>query len=450
LRWGTLARFPFEQDELYTLQESRELFATTLLPGIDARPLYYLLHHLVTPLLPPTELGARLPAFLFGIAGLALTWRLGQRLAGEAAGFLALTLAVVSPWHLYISGEARYYSLVYLLAVLVVLVLLRIQERDRWSDAGLLAVLLVAGTLTHPSFAFPMAGIALATFVDPGQLRPRWPGRRLLFGAWVPAATGLLLYFATLRALGRGGAVANWSGRGWAATVSLLPAMAQLVTLSVLAASAAGIIIALLPRSSIRSRAFGLVALGGAFAGATLLLLASTRTNVYADYGAAMLPLAFGAVAGVVLLPGTGRPGAVAGLLAFILTMGGLPETISQLSDGMRFDYRPAFQRISAAGPDRPALVWPRVVQQHYAPELRTIEFRYEVGQLDSVARTVPEFWVVASYHRQGMVGQAPAATEAWLSRHCRSDFTSEGKRFDYRIYRVTLFACSGVPPARR
>ena len=53
--------FPFEQDELYTVDEATNLFHTKLLPGIQARPVFFLLEHPVVVLLPhvPAILRAR-------------------------------------------------------------------------------------------------------------------------------------------------------------------------------------------------------------------------------------------------------------------------------------------------------------------------------------------------------------------------------------------------------
>jgi len=50
----------FDQDELYTLVESTHLFSTTLEPGIEARPVYYLLQHALLGVVPHTEIGLRI------------------------------------------------------------------------------------------------------------------------------------------------------------------------------------------------------------------------------------------------------------------------------------------------------------------------------------------------------------------------------------------------------
>src|SRR5690606_7533208 len=79
--WGAVS-LPFEQDELYTILESRDLFATTLKPGIDARPLYYLIQHPLLDVLPQTPLGLRLLPLAFSLAGLWATYVLAERIGG--------------------------------------------------------------------------------------------------------------------------------------------------------------------------------------------------------------------------------------------------------------------------------------------------------------------------------------------------------------------------------
>src|SRR3954469_21272860 len=74
LRWYTIVKFTWDQDELYTIQEARDLFQTKLPPGINARPLYYLLQHPLLSLLPQTTVMLRLLPFAFGTLGLWVTW----------------------------------------------------------------------------------------------------------------------------------------------------------------------------------------------------------------------------------------------------------------------------------------------------------------------------------------------------------------------------------------
>src|SRR5687768_13520498 len=105
---------PFEEDELYTVIEAGLLLDSPLTPGIHARPLYFVVQHLLLPITPITHAGLRALPVLFGVLGIAVTWLLGYRLFGAIGGAVSAFLVAVSPWHLHASGMARYWSLIYL------------------------------------------------------------------------------------------------------------------------------------------------------------------------------------------------------------------------------------------------------------------------------------------------------------------------------------------------
>ena len=193
LRVYEVFRFPFEQDELYTIDEATNLFHTRLLPGIQARPVFFLLEHPFLSVIPHTEPFLRLLPLLFGVAGVWVTWRLARDLAGPMAGLVALLLVAISPWHLYVSGFGRYYSLLYLLAALVYWLLPRAYDANQPRGYLLVLVPLLLGSWTHPSFVFPMIGVALAVSFFPvhGPARFRWPSREAWTWLWGPI--GLLL-----------------------------------------------------------------------------------------------------------------------------------------------------------------------------------------------------------------------------------------------------------------
>src|SRR5205823_6641039 len=244
LRLRGLITFPLEQDELYTVQEATQLFRTTLKPGISGRPLYYLLEHVLLAAGPATPLLLRLPPLLFGLAGVWATWRLGARLFGVTAGWVAGLLVAISPWHLYMSGFARYWSLVYLLVTLLFLCLAVAASTDRSRDYAGAAATGILGSLTHPTFLFAGLGAALR----------------------------------------------------------LLPAMVQWTTPTVCAAGGMGALLLLALRERPAWRRFGAMALVGIASTTVLLFVLATRTDVYADYGIAMLPLVFVASGALVAL----------------------------------------------------------------------------------------------------------------------------------------------------
>ncbi|MEP6474531.1 MAG: glycosyltransferase family 39 protein, partial [Gemmatimonadota bacterium] len=376
LRLYGLQSQPWDQDELYTLRDAADLGAYSQSvggPGIAARPIYYLITWGLLKVAAPGPLMARFPAFLFGVAGVWVTWLLGRAVFGIRAGLLAAFLVAISPWHLYSSQFARYWTLVYLCSALACLWLIQAFDRDRPRDWAAAALIIMTGLLTHPTFAFPLVGIVagLTLVGADGAIRWRWPTANALRYFWgtllALAATALLV----MKLVGSRHALSNWSGRGLVATVLLVPAIVEWLSPTLAATAAAGMAgMAWGPRD----RRFALVALLGCGGALTLLLAASLRGDVYADYGMAMLPLVFVVIGGAVERlsePFGSRAGLVAGGAAVVLAASTLPSTISHLNDGTRFDYRPAYEFVAAQPGNHLVMGWPDVVAHAYAPGIR-------------------------------------------------------------------------------
>jgi hypothetical protein len=437
----------FAQDELYTVIESTKLFHSSLRPGIGARPLYYLLEHVLLGVRPPTPLALRVVPFVFGVLGVWLTWLVGKIVIGEVAGLLAAFLLAISPWHLFASGMARYWSLVYLLTALGYLALHRAEQRGRTQDYVVAVTVWVLAAATHPTILFPFVGAVLALrLVQPdGQIGWRWPSRQAWKALWVPLALCLLAGYAALVLSGNGAAVRNFAGRGSLATLRLLPAMVQWMTPTTFVLGAVGALAMARLGSNAGRRRWGLMAVLGCGSAMTLLVVASTVTDVYADYGMAMLPLLMVSGGALVQLGYEGMSasrGPFAGAVTVLLAAGILPESVSHLSDGTRFDYRSAFQFIQAHDRDVAVVTWPLVLQQHYAPDLHAFELTPDSVALHSLLEQRRDFWAVISVQRYGIVMDDRGELAAWLPRHCRLAFSHERPRLDYRRYRVELHRC--------
>ena len=448
LRLAGLTAWPFEQDELYTIHEATALFDSRLAPGIHARPLWFLLLHGWLAIHEPTAAWLRLPACLFGVAGVWLTWHFTRRFLGDIAGLTATVLVAVSPWHLHASGFARYWAFIYVVALATYLLLLRAYERDRPRAYLAALVPLIAGTATHPSFVFPVVGFTLAlTLVRrDGSVGWSWPSPTAWRWLWIPYALALMAGFATLQLIGHAGAVRNLAGRGLIPSLRLVPAMVEWLTPVLSAAGFAGAVALAAQRGDPGRRRFGAAALLGAAGAWLLLALATTKTNIYADYGMATLPLLFAAAGGLVALgterfpAGKSRTAAIA--IALLVLLGGvLPSTVSHLSDGTRFDYRPAFAVIAREAPDVAVVTQPIIVQRHYAPDVRAFELRPRLP-LDSLLAAEHRLWFVIPVQRYGIVGDNAGRLRAWLFAHCRLRAAFERPRLDYRMYRTELHSC--------
>ncbi len=443
LRLYRLGSWPFEQDELYTLHDA-EIFGEFV---NFLRPLYYFLQHLLLQVLPASPLFLRLPPFVFGVLGVWLTWRLARRNFGVPAGLVAAFLASISAWHLYASQFARYWTLVYALAALLYIALPWAVDRDRPTAYGLALLVIILGTLTHPTFVFPAVGFILGIFLVSREGRLGWqaPSRRAWLFLWGPLATlgvaGFL--FLYLR-----GSLSGLQGtRGLTAALRLVPAMVQWATPVVVTVALIGLVY-LLARPG-PDRRWGLLSALGLASGLSLLIAAATSRSVYADYAMAMLPLVYVAVGGAVqrLAESLGtRSTAFALAAGLVLAAGVLPGTVSHLSDGTRFDYRPAYAYLERTAGDQLVMGWPDVIQRYYAPDLNFRLLRRDRAELDEALRQTGGFWVVGSYRRYGMVLDNGRVSR-WLDANCRRVLKTERPRLDYRTYRVELHWCGANPP---
>jgi hypothetical protein len=177
------------------------------------------------------------------------------------------------------------------------------------------------------------------------------------------------------------------------------------------------------------------------------ILLRYSRTHeIYADYATASLPLVFVSAGAFAQLCGEAAAGARRLALtwgsALVIAAGMLPSTVSHLSDGMRYDYRPAFRRIAADAPDRLVVTWPIVIQRQYAPQLRAAEL-IGARQLDSLLTRERDLWAVLSLRRSGIVADGSGELARWVAANCRDVDSYERPRIDFREYRVELVRCT-------
>jgi len=445
--YGALV-FPFEQDELYTIDEAGRLFHTRLLPGIQARPVFFILEHPLVTWFPHTPLVLRVLPLIFGILGVFLTWLLARRYLGERASIVAAVLVAVSPWHLYASGFARYYAMLYDLAALVYWLLPRAYDSDRPRDYLWAAAALLLGAWTHPSFVFPVAAAALAVMtVDwEGQTGWRWPSSNAWRWLWIPFVGASVVVAALIKAFTKApSTVANGGDRGVMATLRLIPAMVDWMTLTVFVLALVGAVVLLQSKIPGR-RQLGLMSIFGTGGMLVALFVLSFVTAIYADYGIAALPLILVGAAGLfqwvedAVMPQQQR--SVMWALALLTIAGVFPSAVSYLSDGTRFDYRPVFSQIDREGGLVTVLTKPIVLQRFYAPQLHAVELPSRPSQLDSLLERDHDLWVVTSVKRYGISGDDSHAVAGWLSGHCRPRGSYQRPRLDYRVYRVDLWRC--------
>ncbi|MEZ4586466.1 MAG: glycosyltransferase family 39 protein [Gemmatimonadales bacterium] len=444
--WG-LGSWQWEEDELYTLRDSISLVLSgDGSPGIGARPVYYLLQHALLAVGDPTPLFLRLPAFVFGVLGVAAAWWLGRRAFGRVAGLVTALLVAVSPWHLQASQFARYWTLVFLFAAIAITELPRALDRGTPRRLlGALAIMLL-GALSHPTFLFPMIGavIGLSLVKPDGEWTIRWPTLRSWLLLWGPFVVILLGYYLFIKSGGHGNALRNSDGRGVVASLRLIPAMIQWAPLPIAGASALSLGF-LLFAGRPGDRRFALMSALGILSGVVILYFSSIVTAVYADYGIAVLPLVYLAIGGAVQRVADAVPTPmspwVAGCAAAALGIAAAPGTVSHLVDGSRYDYRAAYAMIRDLAPNRPVVGGIETLQVAFEPSLET-------RSLGAVRRKQPPltgFWFVTSYQRYGLREGGPRLA-AWIDTNCRRLSAWERMRLDYRVYRVELHWCGTDP----
>jgi uncharacterized membrane protein len=112
LRFYNLGRPPIWFDEAFTLQVSRQPLSVILFNEVDNHPpLFYLIEHLWLAITPNLAL-LRVPAALAGVAAVAIAGLAARDLVSPRAGLLAAAILGVSTGHIYMSQDARMYTLV--------------------------------------------------------------------------------------------------------------------------------------------------------------------------------------------------------------------------------------------------------------------------------------------------------------------------------------------------
>lgn len=157
-------------------------------------PLYYVLLNLTTRGFGDSPLGLRVTSLLLGLLAIPLAYQLARRLFGVRAGVLTAALMALSPPLWWASQEARMYTLLALLVLLMAIAWHQLRLKPlRW--AWIMLLLAELGLLyahnTGPAVVLWINGVMLIDwlvrrrFSRPGILR--WFGGQLAVGVlWLP------------------------------------------------------------------------------------------------------------------------------------------------------------------------------------------------------------------------------------------------------------------------
>jgi hypothetical protein len=189
---------------------------------------FSLLAKATSSLAPFQPWALRLPAFLAGIAIVPLTWAVGRRVASPAVGLIGAALAAGSTSLILYATNARGYSLVVALFLVLLLHADRIRVSPTARGFALHALLGALGLYTIPVMLYPLGIVAtwllLAAARTTGVARRRLAVGTVLASAAAGAAA-LLLYLPIIRGAGMSALTGNRfvTPTTWSAFVSDLP-----------------------------------------------------------------------------------------------------------------------------------------------------------------------------------------------------------------------------------
>ncbi|MGQ9786353.1 MAG: glycosyltransferase family 39 protein [Anaerolineae bacterium] len=131
-------------------------------------PLYYYFLWFWVRLAGTSEYALRFPSVLYATLTLPMLWRLARRLFGTSGAWLALLLALLSPFHVYYAQEARMYTLLAFLGLTSTCLWLRllgslyravfipVSRNNMWTALGY-AITMAAALYTHYFAVFLLA-----------------------------------------------------------------------------------------------------------------------------------------------------------------------------------------------------------------------------------------------------------------------------------------------------
>ncbi|MCY7379074.1 MAG: glycosyltransferase family 39 protein [Gemmatimonadaceae bacterium] len=173
---------------------------------------FSLLAKLTAAVAPFQPWALRLPAFLAGVAVVPLTWAVGRRFATPAIGLIGAALAAGSTTLVLYSTNARGYTLVVALFLVLLLLADRLRTSQRLSHWAMLAVLGAVGLYTIPVMLYPLGIVViwllLAARQASGAVR-RGLAVRAVAAALSAGALALLLYLPIIRNAGLGALAGN-------------------------------------------------------------------------------------------------------------------------------------------------------------------------------------------------------------------------------------------------
>lgn len=212
LRFYKLGQWSFWIDEIYSINRAQIHFQDPLvviqtLPTRLWLPLSLITTKVALNVFGVTEWSARLASALIGIVSVPVLYVATRKLFGTGVALIVSLLLTMSPWHLYWSQNARFYTSLLLLYTLAALVFYIGIERD-WPLFFVLFYVLFYFALSErlvAVFLLPVCFLYLALLWLLPFGRP--PGLRLRNLFIMAAPIGLILLFEYTRYLSTGSSI---------------------------------------------------------------------------------------------------------------------------------------------------------------------------------------------------------------------------------------------------
>lgn len=443
LRFYKLGAWSFWGDEMLSVAGIEDGFNFNVI----RKSLALTLIELSVSRLGVTEWSARLAPALIGVISVPVLYFPIRKMLGRAVALLSVLLLALSPWHLYWSQNARFYTLLMLFYALALLFFYLGLEHDR--PLYLLGSALFLGLAARESllalFLVPVLGSYLMLIVAlPVEKPAGFNHLRRLSVLLIPAIL-IVAYFAwpymTVYRL-------DWI-RGFSrvnnSPIWLAAGVAYYVRLSTVCMASGGAAFLMLRRSGGRRQRAGILMSISALLPLLLLMVLSTFQYTANRYVFITLPswLILAAVAGVELFRRAGnsrREGldprwlATGALLFLLVDPLGEAGLYFQYQNGNREDWRAAFAYIDAQRAPEDRIVAPHPELARYYLGEQTGRFtQIDLAQIEAAGQTV---WFVENMNVADLYPDAAR----WLRREAQLmevfDVSVEARTFTMRVYR--------------
>lgn len=443
LRFYKLGAWSFWGDEMLSVAGIEDGFNFNVI----RKSLALTLIELSVSRLGVSEWSARLVPALIGVISVPVLYFPIRKMLGRATGLLSILLLALSPWHLYWSQNARFYTLLMLFYAVALLLFYLGLEDDR--PLYLLGSVLFLGLAARESllalFLVPVLGSYLMlVVVSPVEKPTGFSHLRRLSVLLIP---GLLVatYFAWpyvttyrldwIQGFSRVNNSPLWLAAG----------VAYYVRLSTICMAAGGAAFLLLRRSGGRRQRAGLLLCVSALLPLLLVMALSTFHYTANRYVFVTLPswLILAAVAGVELFRWAGnnsREGLdprwlAAGALLFLLVDPlGEAALYYQYQNGNRDDWRAAFAYLEAQrAPDEQVFVPHGEITEYYLGEEAGRFGQIDLAQIEVGEETV---WFVENLNTAELFPEVYRWLRSEAQLMAVFDVSVQARTFTMRVYR--------------